>query len=112
MLRSLLVMLVLALGSAAQAASAQPVGTPLPAEPRNGGMIDGKVASVDYQRSVLALDAAGHGRIEVEVMPSTSVQGNGAGYRAIIDIKRGQRVQIFASIAGGKYVAQIIRIVK
>jgi hypothetical protein len=43
-------------------------------------------------------------------MPSTSIQGRDTAYHAVTDLRPGERVQILASIADGKYVAQIIRI--
>ncbi len=75
----------------------------------NGGTINGRVTTIDYQRSMLGVDAQGRGHIVVSVMPSTSIQGKDAGYHAFTDLKPGQRVQILCSIAGGSYVAQIIR---
>lgn len=77
---------------------------------RNGGTIDGKVETIDYQRNVLGVDAGTRGHIDVSVMPSTSIQGKDSAYHAFTDLKAGQRVQIMSSIADGKYVAQIIRI--
>jgi hypothetical protein len=77
---------------------------------RNGGTIDGKVTWIDYSRSVLGVNAGARGRIDVTVMPSTSIQGKDSGYHAFTDLKTGQHVQILSSIADGKYVAQIIRI--
>jgi hypothetical protein len=94
------------------AASADP--TPAPSAPsdqvRNGGMIDGRVTNIDYQRNMLGVDAAGRGHINVSVMPSTSIQARDSAYHTITDLKPGQHVQILSSIADGKYVAQIIRI--
>jgi hypothetical protein len=78
---------------------------------RNGGTIDGRVTTVDYQGGILGIDAGSHGgRINVSIMPSTSIQGRDAAYHTITDLKPGERVQILSSIADGKYVAQIIRI--
>jgi len=106
--------LVLVLGLALLPLSGAAAPTPLPSAPddqvHNGGTIDGKVTGIDYQRSVLGVDAGARGRIDVTVMPSTSIQGKDSAYHAFTDLKAGQRVQILSSIAGGKYVAQIIRI--
>jgi hypothetical protein len=76
----------------------------------NGGTITGRVTTIDYQRSMLGVDAEGRGHLVVSVMPSTSIQGKDSAYHAFTDLKPGQRVQILCSIAGGSYVAQIIRI--
>jgi hypothetical protein len=110
MLRRLTVALFLAalpLGAAA-------APTPGPASPspdvRNGGTIDGRLTAVDYQRNVLSIDAGPRGRMDVDVMPSTSIQGKDSAYHAFTDLKAGQRIEIFSSVSGGRYVAQIIRI--
>ena len=96
------------------AVSAAPTPSPAPSvtpdQVRNGGTIEGRVAMIDYQRSVLSVDAGRRGRIDVSVMPSTSIQGKDSAYRGFTDLKTGQHVQIMSSIADGKYVAQIIRI--
>jgi hypothetical protein len=81
-----------------------------PSQVRNGGTIEGRVASIDYQRNILGVDTPARGRIDVSVMPSTNIQGNDSAYHTFTDLKTGQRVQIMSSIADGKYVAQIIRI--
>jgi hypothetical protein len=75
----------------------------------NGGTINGRLTTIDYQRSMIGVDAPGRGHLMVSVMPSTSIQGKDAGYHAFTDLKPGQHVQILCSIAGGSYVAQIIR---
>jgi len=108
----MLARILLALGlvlAAPVAAAAQPSPVP-PAEARTGGTIDGRVTAVDYQRSLLGIDAGARGRIEVSVMPSTTIEGRDSAYHALSDLKAGQRVQILSSVAGGKYVAQIIRL--
>ena len=96
------------------AAAGAPTPGPSPSAPaeqvHNGGTIVGKVTTIDYQRSTIGVDAPGRGHIVVSVMPSTSIQGKDSAYHAFTDLKMGQHVQILSSIAGGKYVAQIIRI--
>ena len=107
-----LVVLPLAASAAPTPAPAAPSVAPafVESKPRDGGLIDGRVTAVDYQRNVMSVDSVGRGRMDVNVMPSTSIQGKSAGYRSITDVKNGQHVQIFSSLTGGKYVAQIIRI--
>jgi hypothetical protein len=112
--------IVIALGlailplAAVAAPSAPPVTPGAPgasaAQARDGGSITGKITAIDYQRNILAVDAGARGRMDVSVMPSTSIQGKDPAYHAFSDLKAGQKVQIFSSIADGKYVAQIIRI--
>jgi hypothetical protein len=106
---------ILAIGVAALplavAAAPSPVPSAAPSGAvHDGGEFTGRVTSVDYQRNTLGVDAGARGRIDVAVMPSTSIQGKGAGYHAFTDLKAGQLVKIFSSVADGKYVAQIIQI--
>ena len=110
----MMVRIVLALGlllvpTIALAAPSPAPSAPGASEAHDGGVIRGVVTAVDYQRSVLGIDAPGRGKMEVQVMPSTSFQGTDNGYHSIVDVRAGQRVEIFSSIAGGKYVAQIVR---
>ena len=83
-----------------------------PAPAIDGGMIEGRVTNVDYQRGLLHLATSNRGNLEVSVMPTTSVQANDAGYHAFSDVSRGSKVQILASRIGGKLVAQIIKLFK
>jgi hypothetical protein len=105
--------LVFALGVAALPAAVMADPTAPPAAPEqvhNGGTLTGKIVAIDYQRSTLGVAAGGRRRIDVSVMPSTSIQGKDSAYHTFSDLKPGEVVQILSSIAGGKYVAQIIRI--
>jgi hypothetical protein len=105
--------LVLAVGMAVVplVAAAAPSPAPTAADAaRNGGMIDGRVNYVDFQRSMLGVDSPGRGKVDVSVMPTTSIESRDAGYHAFTDIRPGQRVSIMSSLVDGKYVAQIIRI--
>jgi hypothetical protein len=107
------VLLALGLALLPVAAVAAPSPSPSPepaAGAHDGGTIDGRVTAVNYQRGVVGVDAGTRGRIDVGVMPSTTIQGTDSAYHALSDLKAGQRVQILSSVAGGKYVAQIIRI--
>jgi hypothetical protein len=105
---------VLAFGLAMLPLAAAAAPSPAPADTadhvRDGGVIYGRVTAIDYQRSVLGVDAGPRGHLDVAVMPSTSIQGKDAAYHTFTDLKTGQRVQIMSSVADGKYVAQIIRI--
>lgn len=110
MLRLLVVLGLIALPLAGQAATTSPPPADQVSRPRDGGLIDGQVTSVDYQRSVMGVRTASRGLMDVTVMPSTSIQSKVAGYHTFTDVKSGQHVQIYSSVTGGKYVAQIIRI--
>lgn len=109
---ALLTAAVAALSLAGPAASATPPAaaseTP-PPRASNGGVINGQVESVDYQRGILAVTAHGK-KMEVTVLPSTSIQGPGGGYHSIAEITRGAQVQIFTSVTEGKWTAQIIKL--
>jgi hypothetical protein len=87
-----------------------PLPTSTPAGPRDGGVIGGRVASIDFERNVVAVDVPGHGRVNVWVMPSTSIQGRDAGFYTVTDIRRGGTVEIYTSQVDGKYTAQIIKL--
>lgn len=93
-------------GVAAASPSPSPGGTE---QVHNGGTITGKIVAIDYQANTLGVAAGSH-RIDVSVMPSTSIQGHDSAYHTFTDLRTGETVQILSSIAGGKYVAQIIRI--
>ena len=81
-------------------------------EPRPGGVIEGKVANVDYSRGVVTVDSNSQGRVDVSTMPTTSVQSDDPGYHTLTDVQRGSRVQILFSRTAGKVIAQIIRLLK
>jgi hypothetical protein len=79
---------------------------------RDGGVIEGRVTSIDYQRGTMSVDTSHQGRMDVSVMPSTTVQSSDPGYHTLSDVSRGSKVQIFISRSAGKLIAQIIRLVK
>ena len=79
---------------------------------RDGGVIEGRVANVDYQRGVVTVDSTTQGRVDVSTMPTTSVQSDDPGYHTLTDVSKGSKVQIFVSKTAGKVIAQIIRLVK
>ena len=84
----------------------------VPGPARDGGVIEGRVSSVDYQRGVVTVDSTTQGRLDIATMPTTSVQSDDPGYHTLSDVSRGSRVRIFISKAAGKVVAQIIRLIK
>jgi hypothetical protein len=98
----------------AQAGPQPPAPTPaaVEADVREGGVIEGRVASVDYQRGMLSVDTSRQGRMDVSVMPSTTVQSSDPGYHTLSDVSRGSRVEIFISRSAGRLIAQIIRLIK
>ncbi len=86
--------------------------SPAQADARDGGVIEGRVTTVDYQRGTLSVDTGAQGRVDVSTMPSTSVQSEDPGYHTLTDVAKGSRVQIFISKSAGKAIAQIIRLIK
>ena len=87
--------------------SPAPAGSASPAaeHARDGGIISGKITSVDYQRNIIAVN-----KTAIIVMPSTQIQGNDPGYHAISDLKPGMSVEVYTSQVAGKYIAQIINL--
>jgi hypothetical protein len=94
-------------GPAAAAAHDAPTpsasSSPAAEHPRDGGIITGKLTSVDFQHNLIAVN-----RTEITVMPSTQIQGSDPNYHAFTDLKPGMSVQVYTSQVAGKYIAQII----
>ncbi len=96
-----------------QGAFAAPRDVPTPSassppaadHPRDGGIIAGKLTSVDFQRNLIAVN-----KTEITVMPSTQIQGNDPGYHVFTDLKPGMSVEVYTSQVAGKYIAQIITV--
>ena len=110
-MRSLWILAALVVATVPAVAAA---GTPAPAvaqAAQNGGVVQGRVTSVDYQQGALTV-ATERGAVDVATMPTTSVQGSDPGYHALTDVQKGSTVQIYTARVGGKLVAQIIRLVK
>jgi hypothetical protein len=79
---------------------------------QNAGVIEGRVTNVDFAKNVISVDSPSQGKVNLSVMPTTSVQAPDPGYHAITDVSRGAKVRIFASRIAGKLVAQIIHLIK
>ncbi|HEX3466007.1 MAG TPA: hypothetical protein VHS78_18310 [Candidatus Elarobacter sp.] len=119
MLRLVVAVSVLGLFSVPAAALAGPSPAPTAvattngqAQPRDGGVIEGRVTNVDYARGVVTVDSTNQGRVDVTTMPTTSVQSDDPGYHTLTDVAKGSRVRIFISKTAGKAVAQIIKLLK
>lgn len=107
----MLVALALAAGPlTAAAATPGPAGASPPPVRRDGGVIAGRLSAVDYQHDTIRVDSPTRGRVELDVMPSTSIQTRDSGYHTITDLRVGERVEVYSSVSGQRYVAQIIRI--
>jgi hypothetical protein len=77
--------------------------SPAPEHARDGGIIAGKLTSVDFQRNFIVVN-----KTEISVMPSTQIQANNPGYHAFTDLKPGMAVEVYTSQISGKFIAQII----
>jgi hypothetical protein len=78
----------------------------------DGGIIEGRVTNVDYNRGVISVDSTTQGKVDVSTMPTTSVTAADPGYHTLTDVSKGSKVQIFISRTAGKLVAQIIHLLK
>ena len=105
-------LLVPAAAFCAPSPSPSPTAAAQSSTPHDGGVIEGRVTSVDYQRGVVTVDSTTQGRVDVATMPTTSVQSDDPGYHTLTDVSKGSKVQIFISKTAGKLVAQIIRLIK
>ena len=114
-LASLVLALGLVLAPLGAFASKSPVPSASPQADQaahDGGVIEGRVTNVDYNRGVISVDSTTQGKLDVATMPSTSVQSENPGYHTLTDVSKGSKVQIFISKTAGKLVAQIIRLIK
>ncbi|GAC1387885.1 MAG: hypothetical protein NVSMB31_00930 [Vulcanimicrobiaceae bacterium] len=77
---------------------------------QNRGVLQGDIAGVDYAQGILHLQTARHGRVDVQILPSTNIVRRGDQYGTIADLAPGVRVSVNVSQVGGRLTAQIIRI--
>jgi len=112
MYRTLVALVLAAAPLVAAAASPSPGVPAASAAPmrHDGGIIAGRLAAVDFQHGTIRVDSPARGRVNFEVMPSTSIQTANTGYHTITDLRVGERVEVYSSVNGQHYVAQIIRI--
>ena len=78
------------------------------AQARDRGVLQGEILGVDFERGVLHLLTQKHGRLEIQILPSTSIVRRGQ-YGTIADLTQGVHVSVNVSEVGGRLVAQIIR---
>lgn len=79
------------------------------ASDQRGGVIRGTVASVDYGRNVLYIDAGG-ARQRIQLTPTTTLEMRGSRAVSIADFRPGQHVDVYLTIIGGMPIAQIVRL--
>ncbi|MDQ6932948.1 MAG: hypothetical protein M3160_07205 [Candidatus Eremiobacteraeota bacterium] len=120
---TLVVALLVPVALQASAASA-PLGQPAPltlayddesdnahsAGAKDRGVVGGQVLDIDYGRGLITLQTQRKVKLEIVVLPSTSILGRDSDYGTISDIARGSRLSVFISEVDGRLVAQIIHI--
>jgi hypothetical protein len=79
------------------------------ASPRLHGRIVGRIARVDYTNSIIYVRTS-YGVRAVAIMPSTEIDVRGGGYGSIDDLHVGSLVDIDATVAANRVIAQIIHI--
>ena len=110
-LRLGLIAAALAASNAVAMAQPMPLDTSsAPPMARYGGILEGPIVDIDYRRAIITIFSHRLGRVDVQVMPSTNIQGRNNDYESITDLTRGTRVRIFTSRAGDQYTAQIIKL--
>lgn len=75
---------------------------------RDRGVLQGEIVGVDFERGILHLLTQRHGRVDVQILPSTSIVRKGQ-YGTVADLTQGTHVSVNVSEVGGHLVAQIIR---
>ena len=79
------------------------------AQGKDRGVLQGDIVTVDFSRSTLQLQTA-KGRVEIQVLPSTSIMRRGDQYGTIADLAPGVHIWVWVSEVSGHLTAQIIRI--
>ena len=105
LLSAALALLVLAAPSAGLAQGDAP-----PVRARNAGVIAGRVVGIDYRTGIADVATRNRGRFEVQILPSTIIEGPTPGFHTITDIAKGSRIRVFLSQRGNLFNAQIVRI--
>jgi hypothetical protein len=112
-IRAMLVALtafVLAGGPACAQNFQEPTGSNTYVRSTNAGEVDGQILSMDYTRSLMTVQTKARGKIDVLVLPSTTIVDKGNGYASEADLKRGAHVKLFLSKRANTYNAQIIQL--
>ena len=97
-------LLIIAAGSPSPKPSPSPVGA------RDGGIVHGRIVSIDYFARRMEVRARRNQLVDVYILPSTSIQGKTDGYHSIVDLKKGETVDVLTSIVGRRTNAEIIKI--
>lgn len=77
---------------------------------RDGGVLHGQIVSIDYFDRRMEVRARRNQLVDVYILPSTSIQGKASGYHSIVDLKKGETVDVLTSIAGRRTNAEIIKL--
>lgn len=108
-IRSLFVFPLFALlvGATHPSASGAPVR---PSTAHNGGILHGKIVRIDYIEGRMVLLSRRNHKVNVQILPSTNIQGRASGYHTIADLKKGATIDVLTSIEGRRTNAEIITI--
>jgi hypothetical protein len=80
--------------------------------PRDAGVLDGHITSVDYAANTMRVEVRGRGLLNLSVKPTTPITALDGGNAMMIDLKPRAHVVIQSNRTGDQYVAQNIKIVK
>lgn len=101
---------VLLLAAATQTPKPLPSVMPSPASAHDGGIVHGRILSIDYFARRMEVRARRNRLVDVYILPSTSIQGKASGYHSIADLKKGETVDVLTSVEGHRTNAEIIKI--
>ena len=79
------------------------------AQAHDRGVLQGDVSSVDYAKGIMQVQTS-RGRVDIQILPSTSIMRRGDQYGTIADLVPGTHVSVYVSEVSGHLTAQIIRI--
>ena len=80
------------------------------AQAKDRGVLQADIIGLDYTRGILHVQTARQGRIDIQILPSTSIMRRGDQYGTIADLAPGVHVSVYVSEVSGHLTAQIIRI--
>ena len=77
---------------------------------KDRGVLQGNIIGIDYARGILHVQSARQGRMDIQILPSTSIVRRGEQYGTIADLTSGTHVWLYLNEVAGRLTAQIIRI--
>lgn len=101
---------LLVIAAATQSPKPLPSAMPSPASARDGGIVQGRIVSIDYFERRMELRERRNRMVDVYILPSTSIQGKANDYHSIADLRKGETVDVLTSVEGRRTNAEIIKI--